>query len=270
MPLILSATCKTCATGAIPADAEYCPTCGRRRGWFETPRGRRRAGLVAGAVVLLIAAGVVGLLSTARHTTAGSVAVVTRTAARPPVSASPPPNESQPDRPTVPAPAPLPILPPPATEPAGVSDVPVPSVPSRPGDTDLTVIPLAAYAGGPSADHLSVRGVRLGLAVADIPPALIAERSPARLKDVAGNEYVVDGEGRIEEIRVREPGIIDRMPIDGTHALLSRFGDPDRPPIDVGAEMFVLVYAARGLQVRWDDGVGHLDQVTLVAPRPTP
>ena len=143
---------------------------------------------------------------------------------------------------------------------------PPPSVAARPGDTDLATDPLAAYAGGPSADHLTVHGLGVGVAVSAVPPALVAERTAGHFRDAGGDVCDVTG-GVITAVHVRDPAVLDRMPIDGTHALLARFGDPDRPPQDVGAQMFVLGYAGRGIDVRWDDGVQHLDEVTLHAPR---
>ena len=144
---------------------------------------------------------------------------------------------------------------------------PPPAVPARPGDTDLATDPLAAYAGGPSSDHLTVHGLGVGVAASAVPPALLVERTADHLKDVGGNVCDLT-DGRITVVHVREPAVLDRMPIDGTHALLARFGDPDRPPQDVGAQVFVLEYASRGIDVRWDDGVQHLDEVTLYRPRP--
>ncbi len=139
-------------------------------------------------------------------------------------------------------------------------------MPARPGDTDLAAVPLAAYAGGPPGDRLTIRGIGVGVSGSAVPDALLAERTPGHLRDVGGNVYDLT-DGRVTRVHVREAAVLDRMPIDGTHALLARFGDPDRPPQDVGAQMFVVAYGQRGVDVRWDDGVQHLDEVTLSAPR---
>ncbi len=266
MPLFLPTPCKTCGTGQPwPADARFCRTCGRPAHWSETAAGRWRvAAAVTFAVVLLV--GVVGLALVLTRTVRHVVAVPARVASRPSAVVRPVPIAPAP--PVVPATPPATASSdPPAATPDAAADPPtVPSAPGRPGDTDLASDPLAAYAGGPSADHLAVHGVGPGVAVSAIPDALVAKRTPGHLQDVGGNVYDV-ADGRVTQVHVREAAVLDRMPIDGTHALLARFGDPDRPPQDVGAEMFVLEYAARGIDVRWDDGVQHLDEVTLYAPR---
>ena len=270
MPLILTASpCKVCGTGKpLPDDARFCPNCGREVRWIQTAHGRRVAGLwmvaaVAGLVVLVAACAAMAVWLTPTHR-----AVAVRTVPRPPPAShvavpAPPPVAG-----LVPQPTPR-LIPPPTVAPdPQPSDDPPPvvTVPARAGDTDLAVDPLAAYAGGPPADRLSVHGIRLGLAAADVPAAMLAESAPDHLKDRGGNVYAVAA-GVITEIHVRDAAVLDRMPIDGTHALLARFGDPDRPPQDLGASMFDLEYAARGIDVRWDDGVQHLDEVTLYRPR---
>ena len=255
MPLILT-TCKTCSTGGVPADADFCPNCGRRLTWTETPRGRRRAAVVAVTVLALIVAVTGAGLWVLAHASPHRQ-VVFRPA---PVRRPPPPLEPLLAAPPVP---PLPpqdvVTPTPATAPAA-------TIPARPGDTDLTNDPLAAYAGGPNADRLSVNGFRLGLSIDDVPPTLLSDGAPDHLRDTHGNLYAVDAD-RISEVHVRDPDLLAHWPIDSTNDLVGHFGPPDGIATAGDNDPYATyLYPARGIHVRWDTAAGRIAELVLVRP----
>ena len=213
---------------------------------------------VALALLLLLAAGtallVIGWSKWPKHA---------RTAT--PVPSQPPPTMTRQFAPPVrPMPAIAPttvattrdVTPPPPPEPTTLS--------LRPGDTDLSVDPLAAYAGGPRADRLTVHGLRVGLPVSDIPPAMLAERAPDHLRDAAGDLCAVD-DGRISEIHVRDPAILIRMPMSDRDTMWAHFGKTD-DAYDGGEGRSVFRYPARGLHVCWDFYADRLVEVVLCQP----
>ena len=249
----ISTACKTCSTGGVPAGAAFCPTCGRRVGRSADRRGVAVGVIVTvGVVVAVIVA--VGLWVAGSATTPSGPTITTM---RPAARATPNPMPS-PDSSSA---AGTVVTPPPDVVPPTPAAIPV-----RLGDTDLATDPLSAYAGGPTADRLSVRGLRLGLAVGIIPPALLAESAPDHLRDTAGDLCAVDA-GRVTEVHVRDPDLLARWPIDSTAALFARFGEPADTYTGDGNEAFpTFLYPDRGIHVRWDNAAGRIAELVLVRP----
>ncbi len=270
MPLFLPTPCKVCGTGhPWPSDAAFCRNCGRPAHWLETARGRRRAAGVAAAVVAALLLLMVGLflIVPARHVVA--VAPVAR--------AAPPSVPPAARRPVPVTPVPLPPSTPPAAgrssdavplDPVPLDPAPPPpaTVPARPGDTDLTEQPLAAYAGGPPGNRLTVHGLGVGVAAAAVPAAMLDDSEPDHLRDAGGNLYALDADHRVSEVHVRDPDLLARMPIDGVHALLARFGDPEQTYGKEGGDIMVYQYPSRGVDVRWNAEIDRIEEVVLRRP----
>ncbi len=244
-----SQQCKTCSAGQPPG-AKYCRTCGRPLGRTGGRAGAPRVvsiGIVA-LLVLLLGAAMVALRSTRQ-----SQATTARHFAALPQRSQPPPPE--------PVQKPSFGFDPPSARTDAVAGVRV-----RPGDTDLWGEPLAVYAGGPPSDRLTVHGLRIGLPVSDVPAGLLGERAGDHLVDTGGNLYAVD-DGRIGEVHIRDPELLTRLPIDGTRALIARFGEPTDVYTGDGDQAFpTFLYPDRGIHVRWDNAAEKILEVVLVRP----
>jgi hypothetical protein len=267
--MILSSACNVCGAGKLPPSARFCRTCGRAVRWTETASGRRRMAGGVGVLVVLLALVAVSLVALASTHMPGPTNVV---ALAPPTAA--PRTWSFPTPPSVAA---VPPITPPGTwsfptppsvaaaQPTNPTETVAADAPVRPGDIDLWTQPLAVYAGGPSADRLSVHGLRVGLAVAEVPAGLMGSVQADHLRDVGGDLCAVD-DGHISEIHVRDPALLARLPIDGPSALFARFGDPEQTYLGDGPDLPTYQYPSRGIDVRWDAKAGRLAEVVLRRP----
>ena len=265
--ITLPPPCKVCGTGRpLPADATFCPNCGRPAA-SAAAAGRLAVAWVVGIgffVLLLLGVGVMLIVAGTSPRTRRVVAAVHAPPAAPAgvaprapaVVAAPPPPTGPANDPTD---GPVP----------GPSDPPVVvTATTRPGDTDLTVDPLAAYAGGPPADRLSIRGLRLGLPLAAVPVALLDVSAPDHLRDAFGNLYAVD-DRVISEVHILDPDLLAHWPIDSVNALVGHFGEPGDVYRGDGNDAFpTYLYPDRGIHVRWDNAAGRVIEVVLVRPRP--
>ena len=267
--MILSIACNVCGAGKLPPTARFCRTCGRAVRWTDTARGRRRMAGGVGALVLLLPLLAVSLVALASTHTPGPtnvVALVPSIAAPRTWSVPTPPSAASVPQIAMPQPWSFPTQPSVAAAPPATPAETVPAAdPIRQGDVDLWTQPLAVYAGGPSADRLSVHGLRLGLAVAEVPAGLVGSVQADRLRDVGGDLCAID-DGHISEIHVRDPALLARLPIDGPHALFARFGDPEQTYLGDGPDRPTYQYPSRGIDVRWDAKAGRLAEVVLRRP----
>lgn len=259
--------CRVCGPGRmLPSGTTFCPECGRSVGQPADPSTARKAtvvvtiGLVMVAmVVLVLMLGVGAVLVYRGWSSRPTVAAATPAVPRRPMAKPALP----PDPPAVPPVAPSPtsddaILAPAATEPA------MPSVPARPGDVDLANDPSAAYANGPSADRLTIHGLRVGLAVSEVPAAMVRTAMPDRLVDTAGDVCVVD-QGHIAEIHVRDPAVLAQLPVGDGVNVWNRFGETNGC-YDAGDGSTIFRYPGRHLRVHWDFRVRRLVEIILDPP----
>jgi hypothetical protein len=266
--------CPVCGNGRqLPADAPFCPSCGRAAaarvptvsdGLGLAPGDRRLAVALTVAValvMLLVLAGGVALVVAGRSTRALLATPATAPTRRPPTLAPPAAAGAAPPRAPTPNRRPAVVTPPPPIVTARPAEIV-----ARPGDTDLTVDPLAIYAGGPPGDRLTLRGLRVGLPVSDVPDNAMDRSDPERWRDTAGDWCAVDA-GQITEVHLCDPAVLARLPIDGRTALLGHFGQ-SRFPYDVGDGRVMFEYPARGLRLRYDDRVDRIVEVVLVRPVP--
>ena len=251
--------CKVCGTGhPLPADATFCPNCGRPAPGTLSTRVAV-AWTAAIAVVLLVLLGVgVTLIAVGRQPHRPVPVATAR------IAPTPSPMTGLPaTRPA--APPAVAAADPPVADPTDPPAPPVvdPAIPVRAGDSDLNADPLSAYAGGPSSDRLTVGGLRIGLPVSTVPAARTAEVEADHLRDTAGNLCAVT-DGRVTEVHVRDPDVLNRMPIDSTNSLFARFGQPADAYHGDGDTTFL--YPDRGIHVRWDDVAGRITELVLVRP----